>query len=113
MTVSGKIEFIETAKRISDKLTKRMVVVTTADKYPQSIPIELVNDKCALVDNAKIGDDITVHVNIRGRKWINPQGDAKYFCSIEGWRVELVSATPQSSASSTPTTETDNSNLPF
>ena len=91
MEVKGKIEYIEGTKRVSDKLSKRMFVVTTADKYPQSIPMELVNDKCSLVDNLGLGSDVTAHINLRGRKWVNPQGEVKYFGSNECWKLEVSS----------------------
>ena len=91
MEVKGKIEYIEGTKRVSDKLSKRMFVVTTADKYPQSIPMELMNDKCSLVDNLGIGSEVTASVNLRGRRWVNPQGEVKYFGSTECWKLEVSS----------------------
>ena len=91
VTVKGKVEFVGEVQRVSDKLSKRTFVVTTADKYPQSIPMELMNDKCSLVDNLGIGSEVTAHVNLRGRKWVNPQGEVKYFGSVECWKLEVGS----------------------
>ncbi|MBT8292926.1 MAG: DUF3127 domain-containing protein [Eudoraea sp.] len=31
-----------------------------------------------------------MHSIIRGREWVNPQGETKYFNSIQGWRIEAV-----------------------
>ena len=31
---------------------------------------------------------VKVSINLRGREWINPEGVAKYFNSIQGWRIE-------------------------
>jgi len=78
--------------------TKREFVIETEEKYSQKILIELIKDKCALLDNFKIGDKLDVSVNILGREWINPQGEAKYFNSIQGWRIENLTE----SATSTP-----------
>ena len=36
----------------------------------------------------KVGDNVKVHINIRGREWTSPQGEVKYFNSIVGWRME-------------------------
>jgi hypothetical protein len=41
-----------------------------------------------LLNSYKVGQDVKVSINLRGREWINPQGEAKYFNSIQGWRIE-------------------------
>ena len=69
---------------------KRELVVTTDDQYPQMIMIEFVQDKCDLLDPYNVGDNVKVSINLRGREWINPQGEAKYFNSVQGWRVEKL-----------------------
>ncbi len=107
ITVTGKIEHIGDVQRISEKLTKRTIVVTTADKYPQSIPMELINDKCSLAEKVSIGSDVTANVNLKGRKWTNPQGEVKYFGSNECWRLEVIGN------QSAPQDETGNNSVPL
>jgi len=92
MEVSGKIEFIGMTQAVSEKFSKRELVVTTDEQYPQSISIEF--NKCSLLDKANVGDDVIVGVNLRGRKWVNPQGESKYFNTIQGWKIDK-SATVQ------------------
>ena len=70
---------------------KRELVVTTDEQYPQMIMIEFIQDKTDLLSNYKVGQDVKVSINLRGREWINPQGEAKYFNSIQGWRIEGLS----------------------
>ena len=53
--------------------------------------IEFVQDKCDLLNSYSVGQDVKVSINLRGREWINPQGEAKYFNSLQGWRIELLS----------------------
>ena len=69
---------------------KRELVVTTDDQYPQMIMIEFVQDKCDLLNSYNVGDNVKVSINLRGREWVNPQGEAKYFNSVQGWRVEKL-----------------------
>ena len=71
------------------------MVVTTADQYPQMIMIEFVQDKCDLLDSYKVGDNVKVSINLRGREWINTEGVAKYFNSVQGWRVEKLEGEKQ------------------
>ncbi len=49
-----------------------------------------MGDKVDLIKYLKEGENYTIGINIRGREWINPQGEAKYFNSITAWRVEKL-----------------------
>ena len=73
---------------VTSAFQKRELVVTTDEQYPQHILIEFTQDKCDLLDKYKIGKEVKVSINIRGREWTNPQGETKYFNSIQGWRIE-------------------------
>ncbi len=89
MEVSGKIKVLsETQTFGSNGFRKRECVVTTEEQYPQMIMVEFIQDKCDLLDSFKIGDDVKININLRGREWINPEGVAKYFNAIQGWRIE-------------------------
>ncbi len=71
---------------------KREMVVTTDEQYPQHIMIEFTQDKCDLLNSYKVGEPVKVSINLRGREWVNPQGETKYFNSIQGWRIERPQA---------------------
>ena len=66
------------------------MVVVTDEQYPQSILIEFIQDKCDLLNQFAVNQDVTVYINLRGREWVNPQGETKYFNSIQGWRIEAI-----------------------
>ena len=92
MEVIGKVKLIGEVQTFgSNGFQKRELVVTTDDQYPQMINIEFQQDKTDLLNNYKVGQDVKVSINLRGREWINPQGEAKYFNSIVGWRIENLS----------------------
>ena len=69
---------------------KREVVITTEEQYPQHILVEFVQDKCDLLDKHKVGETVKISINLRGREWTNPQGEVKYFNSVQGWRIESL-----------------------
>jgi hypothetical protein len=96
MDVTGRIKKIDETKEYgSNGFKKREIVITTDDQYPQHILIEFVQDKCALLDSYQEGQDVKIAFNLRGREWINPEGVAKYFNSLNGWRIEPAqSSTP-------------------
>lgn len=99
MEVSGRIKMIDETKTYgSNGFRKREVVVTTDEQYPQHILIEFTQDKCELLNNYQVGEPVKISVNLRGREWVNPQGETKYFNSVQGWRIEKLQ--PQAPAGS-------------
>ncbi len=93
MEVQGRIKMIgETQTFGNNGFRKREIVVTTDEQYPQHIMVEFVQDKTDLLNNYKEGQQVKISINLRGREWVNPQGETKYFNSIQGWRIEAVQA---------------------
>ena len=91
MEVQGKVKMVgETQTFGNNGFRKRELVVTTEEQYPQHIMIEFVQDKSELLNNYAAGQDVKVSINLRGREWTNPQGEVKYFNSIQGWRIESL-----------------------
>lgn len=89
MEVQGKIKLIGDTQTFGNNgFRKREVVVTTEEQYPQHLSIEFVQDKTDLLDSFQVGQPVKIGVNLRGREWVNPQGETKYFNSIQGWRIE-------------------------
>ena len=92
MEVTGKIKVVGAEQQVTASFKKRELVVVTEEQYPQFISINFVQDKCDLLNNYKAGDAVKVSINLRGREWVNPQGETKYFNDIQGWRVEKLQA---------------------
>ena len=87
MEVNGKIKVINPTQNVSATFKKREIVVSTDEQYVQHILIEFNQDKCDLLDKFKVGQNVKVGINLRGREWVNPQGETKYFNSIQGWSI--------------------------
>jgi hypothetical protein len=90
--VLGKIKVLGNTIQVSEKFSKRELVVTTNEQYPQHILIEFAQDKVSLLDNYKINDEVKVSINLRGREWVNKEGESKWFNSIQGWKIEKAEA---------------------
>ncbi|WP_343488367.1 DUF3127 domain-containing protein [Allomuricauda sp. d1] len=96
MEVQGRIKLIDETKEYgSNGFRKRELVITTEEQYPQHILIEFVQDKTNLLDSYQVGQMVKVSINLRGREWVNPQGETKYFNSIQGWRIENMEQAQQ------------------
>ena len=91
MEIQGTIKKIDETKTFGNNgFRKREVVITTEEQYPQHILVEFVQDKTDLLNSYSVGQQVKISINIRGREWTNPQGEVKYFNSIQGWRIESI-----------------------
>lgn len=91
MEISGKIKFLDETRTYGNNgFRKREVVVTTEEQYPQHIMVEFVQDKCELLNAFQVGQNVKIGINLRGREWVNPQGETKYFNSVQGWRIDAM-----------------------
>ena len=99
MEVSGTIKVLgDTQEFGSNGFRKRECVITTNEQYPQTLLVEFTQNNTSLLDGYSVGDSVTIQINIRGREWTNPQGQVKYFVSLNGWRLEKMGASTGASA---------------
>jgi len=103
MEVSGIIKRIGDDEQVTASFKKRELVIATQEQYPQFISINFMQDKCDLLDPYNLGEEVKVSINLRGREWVNPVGEVKYFNDIQGWRIERLSnSTPEPSTQTSP-----------
>lgn len=89
LTYTGVIKVKGNEQKVSDRFKKREFVLTdNSPSYPQTILFQLTQDRCSLLDNANVGDEITVHFQLKGREWKNPQGETKFFNSLDVFKIE-------------------------
>jgi len=88
MEITGVIKMIDETKAFgANGFRKREMAISTEESYPQTILIEFTQDKCDLLNKYKVGQSVKVGINLRGREWVNPQGETKYFNTIQGWQI--------------------------
>ena len=110
MEITGLIKVIEPTQQVSASFKKRNLVVSTNEEYVQHILIEFGQDKCDVLDKYSVGQEVEVSINLRGREWTNPQGETKYFNSVQGWKINAFEGNKEQAA---PTQEAPSDNLPF
>jgi len=88
MELTGTIKLVRDTQEVSASFKKREFVITTEEQYPQDIQLEMTQAKCEELDSFTIGSKVKVSINVRGREWINPQGEAKYFNTLQGYKIE-------------------------
>jgi hypothetical protein len=93
--LDGTIIEIYDEKIISDTFKKREFVLEHAPnpEYPDFLKIEVVQNKTDLLDKYKVGDEVTVDINLKGKKWQKGK-ESGYFNSIQAWRIQSSDSEP-------------------
>lgn len=123
MTIRGTLYKKFDIQTLKNDFKKREIVLKVEDgMYPQHVLFQLIQDRVNLIDTYNEGDQLEVDFNLRGREWKSPQGDLKYFNSLDIWRITPV-PTEQSASGTAPlptpppeaidVTQMDDDDLPF
>lgn len=100
--ITGRLVYIGQPQEIPSKnggnpFVKREFILdaTTHDpytggrsQYENILPLEVSGDKCAELDNYRVGDVITVSFALQGREWTNQDGQVKRMVSIRCYKLE-------------------------
>jgi hypothetical protein len=95
--LTGTVKVVKDTIQVTDSFKKREFVITDTDpSYPQEIAFQAAQDKCSILDGFAVGQQVEVSFNLRGREWTSPQGEVKYFNTLDAWKLESVgeSVTP-------------------
>ena len=89
--IVGKLIFKEETQHISDRFQKREFVIEVENEksslWNDFVKVQLIQDRCDLLENIDLNENIKVYFNIRGRIWEN-KGQVSYFTNLAGWRIE-------------------------
>ncbi|MEY4110936.1 MAG: hypothetical protein RLZZ46_1291 [Bacteroidota bacterium] len=118
MNIKGVLKVKNNEIQVNEKFRKREFVLTeSSGNYPQHIMFQLTQDRCSLLNPYNVGDEINVYFNLRGREWTSPQGEIRYFNTIEAWKIEGAPNTAGMSGSSQgayiPPSTSEPEDLPF
>lgn len=118
--ITGVLHEISNEMQISEGFKKRNFVIKCSEKEPyvEYIQFELVQDKCSIIDEFHVGDNVEINFNIKGRRWQpdNSENDNfKYFVSLQAWRISKVTEENQkkNDESDSESNNFDDDNLPF
>ena len=85
--------------QVTDCFRKREFVIEYRESassydFAETIKFQLTQERCDILDNFHIGEELKVSFNIRGRRW-EKDGQVSYFNNLEAWKIEKVVAAPQ------------------
>ena len=82
---------IEISKEVNVSKTfrKREFIAAYAEnpQYPEYLKFEMVQDKCDLLNDFEVGQEVNIYFNLKGRKWISPKGETLYFNTLQAWKI--------------------------
>lgn len=96
MNLKGKLVEIDATQQVSDKFKKRAFVVEHGDnpQYMEQSQLEFIQDKCDLLDKYKVGDDVDVEFNLKGRAFVDKSGTKRYFNTLQAWKIVKAGSQP-------------------
>ena len=92
MDIKGKVHEISPAYQVSESFKKRDLIIEYIEnpQYPEYLKFEAIQDRCNLLDNVRVGDDVEVFFNLRGRPWTDKSGKKSYFNSLQLWKINVL-----------------------
>ena len=92
MEIKGKVHEVSATVQVTDSLKKRELILEYIEnpQYPEYLKFEAIQDRCNLLDNVKVGDDVEVFFNLKGRPWTDKAGKKSYFNSLQLWKVTTL-----------------------
>lgn len=119
MEIKGTIYKLGDPQVISEKFKKQDIVIEEENErnpeWNNFYQIAFTQDRIDLLKNLKVGAEVTVHVNLRGRKWTPKDGgEERFFTSLDGWRIETAEEEPPVNMPTAPVdTGAEVDDLPF
>lgn len=98
-TQKGIIKLIADTKQVTDSFKIRKFSIETPGEYPQEILCQCANDKTDLLDNYAVGQEITIHFDLRGRR----NNEGKLFNpNVNVWKIEGATVAAPAETEQTP-----------
>jgi hypothetical protein len=122
--ITGKVVDILPVNQVSDKFKKREFVVEKKETggaavFIDYIKFQLIQDKCDLINESFLNEEVKVSFNLKGNKW-ERDGKVNYFTNLDAWKIERLSpstrdqsAAPRPTLDDVPSEIDDLGDLPF
>lgn len=96
LEVTGKLLVKYDTQQVSERFKKREFVMELAEEingnvYTNYAKMQLVQNKCEILDRFNEGDNIKVNFNIKGNRW-ERDGKVNYITNLDAWRIESANA---------------------
>lgn len=112
--VTGKLLTKYDVQQVNERFRKREFVLELSEEingnvYTNYAKMQLVQNKCDILDRFNEGDQVKVNFNIKGNRW-EKDGKVNYITNLDAWRIENAApgGAPENTGYSTaPASNTD------
>ena len=96
LEITGKLIEKYDTQVVSDRFKKREFVLELVEEvngspYTNYAKMQLVQNKCEILDRFNAGDMLRVNFNIKGNRY-EKDGRTSYFSNLDAWRLEKADA---------------------
>ncbi|MCU0334150.1 MAG: DUF3127 domain-containing protein [Chitinophagaceae bacterium] len=104
--ITGKIAAIyPVVQRTESFKTREFVIEKTEDIGSRTvtnyIKFQCVQDRTTILDRMKVGEEVKVHFNLKGSKWVK-DGRENFITNLDAWRIEQFVPSAQAGADPMP-----------
>lgn len=97
--ITGKVIDISPVNQVSDKFKKREFVIEKKETggaavFIDYVKFQLIQDKCDLINDSYLNEDVKIWFNLKGNKW-ERDGKVNYFTNLDAWKIEKISSAPR------------------
>ena len=122
--ITGRVIDVFPVNQVSDKFKKREFVIEKKDTggaavFIDYIKFQLVQDKCDLINESFLNEEVKIWFNLKGNKW-ERDGKVNYFTNLDAWKIEKTTeqgrdqnAQPNTALEDAPPEIDELSDLPF
>ena len=94
--IIGKVIDISPVNQVSDKFKKREFVIEKKEAggaavFIDYIKFQLIQDKCDLLNESYLNEEVRIWFNLKGNKW-ERDGKVNYFTNLDAWKIEKTSS---------------------
>ncbi|MFP6564989.1 MAG: DUF3127 domain-containing protein [Myxococcota bacterium] len=92
LPATGRLHKIFETEQKTERFRLREFIVELVDnpQYPQYVKFQLTGNRCENLDAFQVGQEVNVEFSLRGREWTNPDGEIRYFNSLDVWTLQPV-----------------------
>src|SRR5690349_2467398 len=92
LEITGKLIEKYDTQQVSERFKKREFVLELVEEvngspYTNYAKMQLVQNKCDILDRFNVGDMLKVNFNIKGNRY-EKEGRTSYFSNLDAWRLE-------------------------
>jgi len=86
--LQGKIKQVFQTETYNNFDKRIFWIQELAEKFANTFQLELWKDDCKMIDNYKVGDYVTIYIDIKGKSFNRKDGTEGVINTLKCWNIE-------------------------